>query len=103
MVSFDDLEVLTGITAKRLQAGAAELAGRGVIRPARAGRLPMKDASIVAGSISFAAMNRMASTITQMSAMTACDYILHQARLVKAVRAAQKSLPAPAVQRGKPE
>jgi hypothetical protein len=45
----------------------------------------------------------MASTITQMSAMTACDYILHQARLVKAVRAAQKSLPAPAVQRGTPE
>jgi hypothetical protein len=35
--------------------------------------------------------------------MTACDYILHQARLVKAVRAAQKSLPAPAVQRGTPE
>ena len=103
MVSFGDLEVLTGITAKRLQAGAAELAARGAIRPPRAGRLPMKDASIVAASISFAAMDRMASTINQMSTMTACEYILHQARLVKAVRAAQKSLPAPAVQRGNPK
>ena len=103
MVSFGDLEVLTGITAKRLQAGAAELAARGAIRPPRAGRLPMKDASIVAASISFAAMDRMASTINQMSTMTACEYILHQARLVKAVRAAQKSLPAPAVQRDKPK
>lgn len=101
MVSFDDLAILSGITARRLQSGAAELASRGVIKPPRAGRLPMEDASALVAAISFSAMDRLVNTIATMTAMTAAEYIEHQARLMAAAERVRKHLPAPAAQRGK--
>jgi hypothetical protein len=103
MMTLDDIEALSGLTVGRLKAGAAKLAAEGTIKPVRGGRLPMRDAALVVTSIDVEAMSRMVSTIGTLSKMTAVEYALHQARLMQAVQAAQRSLPVPAVQRAKPQ